>query len=123
MSSADDGRTATDGRSIRPDFSALADASASWGSAYVHIPFCARRCPYCDFAVVAAGEPGGSDIDRYTDAVIAEIEMETPPFPVDAVNLGGGTPTQVPPSNLGRILDQIDTRLGITSGAEVSIEA
>jgi oxygen-independent coproporphyrinogen-3 oxidase len=73
--------------------------------------------------VVAADEPGGGDIDRYTDAVVAEIGMEPRPFPVDAVNLGGGTPTRVPPPNLGRILDAIDTCLGIAADAEISIEA
>jgi oxygen-independent coproporphyrinogen-3 oxidase len=73
--------------------------------------------------VVAADEPGGGDIDRYTDAVVDEIGMEPQPFPVDAVNLGGGTPTLMPPSHLGRVLDQVDARLGITGSAEVSIEA
>lgn len=123
MNATDDGQGGADYRSMRPDSSALAEASVSWRSAYVHIPFCARRCPYCDFAVVAVDEPGGGDIDRYTDAVVAEIGMEPQPFPVDAVNFGGGTPTRMPPSHLGRILDRIDAHLGITGGAEISIEA
>jgi oxygen-independent coproporphyrinogen-3 oxidase len=101
----------------------LADRAATWRSVYVHIPFCARRCPYCDFAVVAADEPGGGEIERYVDALVAEIGMEPGPFPVDAVNLGGGTPTRVPPSHLGRILDEIDARLGIADNAEISVEA
>jgi oxygen-independent coproporphyrinogen-3 oxidase len=73
--------------------------------------------------VVAADEPGGSDIDRYVDALVAEIGMEPGPFPVAAVNFGGGTPTRVASAHLGRILNAIDVDLGITDGAEVSIEA
>lgn len=112
-----------DHRVERPDSAVLADRSATWRSAYVHIPFCARRCPYCDFAVVTVDEPGGDEIDRYVDAVVVEIGMEPTPFAVDAVNFGGGTPTRIPPSHLGRILDAIDARLGITDGAEISVEA
>ncbi len=72
---------------------------------------------------MAADEPGGGEIGRYVDAVVAEVGMEPGPFAVDAVNFGGGTPTRVPRSQLGRILDAIDGLLGITSGAEISIEA
>jgi len=113
----------TDETAEPPDSPALAETASSWRSAYVHIPFCARRCPYCDFAVVAADEPGGSEIERYVDALVAEIGMEPGPFPVDAVNLGGGTPTRVASLHLGRILDEIDARLGIADNAEISIEA
>jgi oxygen-independent coproporphyrinogen-3 oxidase len=73
--------------------------------------------------VVAADEPGGGEIERYIDALVAEIGMEPRPFPVDAVNLGGGTPTRIASSHLGRILDEIDAHLGIAGNAEISIEA
>jgi len=106
----------------RPDAAALADEAGSWRSAYVHVPFCARRCPYCDFAVVAAGEPGAGDTERYVDAVIAEIQLEEAPFPLDAVNFGGGTPTRLPAQDLARIVAALDTRFGIDDDAEVSIE-
>ena len=120
---SNDGLRTTDYRAQRPDSAALAETAASWRSAYVHIPFCARRCPYCDFAVVAADEPGGAEIERYVDALVAEVGMEPDPFPVDAVNLGGGTPTRIPPSHLSRILDEIGTCLGIADDAEISVEA
>ena len=123
MASTDDGQQTTEYGAERPDSAVLAQAAASWRSAYVHIPFCARRCPYCDFAVVAADEPGGGDIDRYVKALVTEIGMEPVPFTVDAVNFGGGTPTRVEPAHLGRILEAIDAHLGITAGAEISIEA
>lgn len=123
MSGTDYGVRSTDYEAEPPDSIALAEDASSWRSAYVHIPFCARRCPYCDFAVVAADEPGGGEIDRYVDAVIAEISMEPGSFAVDAVNFGGGTPTRTPLPYLGRIVDAIHNRLGITRGAEISIEA
>ena len=123
MSGTEDGVRTTDYESERPDSAALAEAASSWRSAYVHIPFCARRCPYCDFAVVAKDEPGGGEVDRYVDALVAEIGMERGPFPLDAVNFGGGTPTRISEPHLGRVLHEIDARLGITAGAEISIEA
>jgi oxygen-independent coproporphyrinogen-3 oxidase len=112
-----------DDRVERPDSVALADEAPQWRSAYVHVPFCARRCPYCDFAVVAADEAGGRETDRYVDALVAEIGMEAVPFRLDAVNLGGGTPTRLPPAQLGRILESLDAHFGIAEGAEISIEA
>ena len=123
MSGTEYGVGNTDYEPERPDSAALAEAASSWRSAYVHIPFCARRCPYCDFAVVAADEPGGGEVGRYVDAVVSEVGMEPRPFPVDAVNFGGGTPTRISPSHLDRLLEEIDARLGIASGAEISIEA
>ncbi len=109
-----------------PDDPVLADAAAGWRSAYVHIPFCRRRCPYCDFAVVAGDEwarRSDDPTDRYVDAVVAEIAMEEPWGPLDAVNLGGGTPTALSADQLGRVLDAVAERFGIAPGAEVSIEA
>ena len=109
--------------SSRPDSAEIAQAASDWRSGYVHVPFCARRCPYCDFAVVAADEPGGVETDRYVDALVAEIGMETVPFPLDAVNVGGGTPTRLQPAHLSRILETLDARFGIAERAEISIEA
>jgi len=109
--------------SCEPDSVELAEAAASWRSGYVHVPFCARRCPYCDFAVVAADEAGGGETERYVDALVAEIGMETAPFRLEAVNVGGGTPTRLQPAQLSRILETLDSRFGIAGGAEISIEA
>ena len=63
----------------RPDDPGSPTSAGSWRSAYVHVPFCRRRCPYCDFAVVADGRvrPNRPDpVGRYVDAVIAEMSME-----------------------------------------------
>lgn len=98
----------------------VADRYATSPSAYVHIPFCARVCPYCDFAVVA----GRDDlIDRYGDAVVAEVVMSPTWKPLESVYFGGGTPSHVPPALLGRILDALVEKHGIDDEAEISLEA
>lgn len=103
-----------------PDGPSLADAAAGFRSAYVHVPFCARVCPYCDFAVVA----GRDDLaDRYIDALLAEISSEPEWGPLSAVFVGGGTPSRIGAARLGRIVDGLADRFGLLPGAEVSLEA
>jgi putative oxygen-independent coproporphyrinogen III oxidase len=110
-------------RPTPPDSPRLADAAATWKSAYIHLPFCARRCPYCDFAVVTSEEGGDAMIERYVEAVTMEIAMAQPFGPIDAVNLGGGTPSRLSAPQLQRLLDALERRHGIGRGAEVSLEA
>lgn len=87
-------------------------------SAYIHIPFCAHHCGYCDFAVAA-----GQDhlIEHYADALVRELERLGEPRPVETVFLGGGTPTYPPPRILERILTAINHWLPC-SGGEFSVE-
>ena len=88
-------------------------------AAYVHIPFCRRQCPYCDFAVQVGG-----DVETYLAALLAEIRAAEPfPRPLDAVYVGGGTPTSLSGSALGQILAALADRFGLAAGSEVSIEA
>jgi oxygen-independent coproporphyrinogen-3 oxidase len=97
----------------------LADLAREWRSAYVHVPFCGRVCPYCDFAVVA----GRDDLaERYVAAVAREIDDEASWHPLDAVFVGGGTPSRVAPL-LGGIVDRLRRRFGLGPGAEVTLEA
>jgi putative oxygen-independent coproporphyrinogen III oxidase len=109
--------------SLRPDSPVLAEVAAAWRSAYIHIPFCLRRCPYCDFAIVDESIDGRDQVERYVDALIAEIAMQDVFGPVDAVNFGGGTPTRLPISDIGRIVDVVVDRFGLSEGAELSLEA
>jgi coproporphyrinogen III oxidase-like Fe-S oxidoreductase len=110
-------------RDLRPDDVRLADAAEGWRSAYVHIPFCLRRCPYCDFAIVDESAVGRSDVDRYVDAVVAEIGMERSFGPLDAINFGGGTPTRLEARQLASIVDALDHQFGLDDSVEVSLEA
>jgi len=89
-------------------------------AAYVHVPFCAHRCGYCDFAVTA-----GQDhlIDLYLEAVGEELGRLGTAAPVDTIFVGGGTPTYLSAGQLGRLLDSIGRWLPLRSGGEFSIEA
>jgi oxygen-independent coproporphyrinogen-3 oxidase len=99
---------------------AEADGFATSAAAYVHIPFCSAICPYCDFAVVA----GRDDMtQRYISAVCSEIARSEAWAPLEAIYLGGGTPSHVDPSHLGTILSALADRHGTAHGAEVSLEA
>jgi oxygen-independent coproporphyrinogen-3 oxidase len=107
-----------------PDSPILADAAAAWRSAYVHIPFCRRRCPYCDFAIVTPEEGATADtVSRYGAALLAEIAMERDFGSLDAINFGGGTPSTLDAGDVAAVLARLDRRFGIAPGAEVSLEA
>lgn len=89
-------------------------------SCYVHVPFCGRVCPYCDFAVVA----GEDDLtDRYFEAVLSEIGMEPSARPLKAVFIGGGTPSRVSPAWLGSVIALLADRFGLVEEAEITLEA
>src|SRR5215467_4377795 len=106
--------------------SALAAVGGRGFGVYVHIPFCASRCGYCDFNTYAPGE--GASRDGYVDAVLAEVALaarvlDPAPRRVDTVFFGGGTPTLLPPADLARILDAVDRTWGLAPEAEVTTEA
>ncbi|HEV7755751.1 MAG TPA: radical SAM family heme chaperone HemW [Mycobacteriales bacterium] len=95
---------------------------------YVHVPFCRTRCGYCDFNTYTATElGGGASQASYADTVTAEIRLARTvlgsPAPAQAVFFGGGTPTLLPPADLGRILGAVRDELGIAPGAEITTEA
>ncbi|HZV72743.1 MAG TPA: radical SAM family heme chaperone HemW [Conexibacter sp.] len=102
---------------------------------YVHVPFCATRCGYCDFNTYTAGELAGGSRGggaggrtRYVPAALAELALARRALgdaapPVDTVFFGGGTPTLLAPGELAAILRAIDETLGLAPGAEVTTEA
>lgn len=91
---------------------------------YIHVPFCKKKCNYCDFYSVKWDDEWET---KYTEAVIHEIksykEMLGHKYIVDTVYFGGGTPTIIKPSNLKRILDSISLIADIDKDAEISMEA
>ncbi|WP_410811458.1 radical SAM family heme chaperone HemW [Micromonospora sp. 067-2] len=123
-----------DGETVPVDGSLPPAATAAVGQrgfgVYVHVPFCASRCGYCDFNTYTASElGGGASREGYADTVLAELALaarvlgDTPPPRVDTVFVGGGTPTLLPADDLARILDGIDRTWGLAADAEVTTEA
>jgi putative oxygen-independent coproporphyrinogen III oxidase len=96
---------------------------------YVHVPFCASRCGYCDFNTYTAEELGdGVSRGSYADTVLSEIRLAREVLPASAppistVFFGGGTPTLLPAEHLGLILDEIAAEFGVAPNAEVTTEA
>ncbi len=89
-------------------------------AAYLHVPFCAHHCGYCDFAVSV-----GRDelMPAYVDALIAEMARLGTPRPVDTIFIGGGTPTHLPDADFERLLTAIGHWLPLNSGGEFSVES
>jgi oxygen-independent coproporphyrinogen-3 oxidase len=102
-------------------------AGAEGFGVYLHVPFCASRCGYCDFNTYTATElGGGSSRESYPEAVRAELALAAKvvdPPRVDTVFVGGGTPTLLPAGELARLLAAIDATWGLATGAEVTTEA
>ena len=121
-------------------------------SAYVHIPFCRQKCHYCDFAVHAIGSHAAAAgtsalMAGYVEALVREIRATaqltgghgqgsrhhagggggggglTRRAPLQTVYIGGGTPSLLPASLLGRVLAEVDGCFGIAPDAEVTVEA
>ncbi|GII24571.1 coproporphyrinogen III oxidase [Planosporangium mesophilum] len=107
-----------------PDFALKAEKRAGFG-VYVHVPFCASRCGYCDFNTYAPGE--GVVRDGYVDAVLAELALADRVLgerrTVDTVFVGGGTPTLLDTGELARVLESIDKTWGLAADAEITTEA
>ncbi len=81
---------------------------------YVHLPFCAAKCTYCDFYSVPAE---GHDLGGMVDAILEEARQRAPERP-RTVFLGGGTPSLLPPALLRRLLDGLDALTGFRASAE-----
>jgi putative oxygen-independent coproporphyrinogen III oxidase len=96
-------------------------------SLYVHVPWCIRKCPYCDFNSHALrGSRDELPEQRYVDALIADVE-EALPFVwgrrIQTIFIGGGTPSLFEPAQIERLLAAIRARLPLEPGCEITLEA
>ncbi len=101
-------------------------------SFYIHIPYCVKRCGYCDFNTYTPGElKVGSDIAQvsngYIDLLIQEAKIARTEVksnePIPTIFFGGGTPTLMEPTDLGRVLNSLEADFGFAKDIEITIEA
>ncbi len=93
---------------------------------YVHVPFCATRCGYCDFNTYTPAELGGADPDGWLTALRSELTMAADligPVGADTVFVGGGTPSLLGGARLADVLAAVADTLGVRPSAEVTTEA
>ncbi|MCA1598885.1 MAG: hypothetical protein LC769_07670 [Chloroflexi bacterium] len=92
-------------------------------SIYIHVPFCQKRCMYCDFATFTGQD---EQMPAYVAAVETEMQRRAGHLgrpPAQTVFLGGGTPSLLPPDLLARLLDAVRARFTLDPAAEITIRA
>jgi oxygen-independent coproporphyrinogen-3 oxidase len=89
---------------------------------YVHVPFCSRRCAYCDFSIAVRRTV---PVDDYVSGLTRELDRlaDRPRATVDTVYLGGGTPSRLGAEGISRVLELVRSRFDVAGDAEVTIEA
>ena len=98
-------------------------------SLYIHIPWCVRKCPYCDFNSHALGENAdelGATEAEYVRALVADLDSTLPSVwgrSVQTIFFGGGTPSLFSPSSIERLLAETRARLRVAPDAEITLEA
>jgi oxygen-independent coproporphyrinogen-3 oxidase len=93
-------------------------------SLYVHLPWCIRKCPYCDFN--SHESPAELPEQRYIDALVADLEASLPLIwgrTVHSIFIGGGTPSLFSPGSIDRLLGDIRARLRLEPDCEITLEA
>jgi len=96
-------------------------------AAYVHLPWCIRKCPYCDFNSHAVH--GAPPFDAYADGVARDIAWtaarlsSSPSRPLQSVFFGGGTPSLFAPRHIGKILDALEKYFSFAADVEITLEA
>ena len=93
-------------------------------SLYLHLPWCVRKCPYCDFNSHTAGD--SPPRSRYVDAIISDLANEASPVDgrdIESIFLGGGTPSLFTPQEIGQILDAAAGHFDLAADCEITMEA
>ena len=114
------GRVVAPGTAASGRITGMAIAFPLPRAAYIHVPFCAHRCGYCNFTLVA-----GRDelVDAYVRAIALELAALGGPRELDTLFIGGGTPTHLPAAALGRLLTLLRETFVLAEGYEFSVEA
>jgi len=92
-------------------------------SLYIHIPWCVRKCPYCDFN--SHNAPASLPQTQYVEALLRDLDLDLPLAqgrPLQSIFFGGGTPSLFTPDNIARILDGVANRLAFVPNVEVTLE-
>jgi putative oxygen-independent coproporphyrinogen III oxidase len=92
-------------------------------SLYVHIPWCVRKCPYCDFN--SHNAPSALPVNEYVAALLADLDQDLPLAqgrPLHSIFFGGGTPSLFAPDAIARILDGVAQRLAFAPDIEITLE-
>ncbi|TLY53558.1 MAG: radical SAM protein, partial [Gammaproteobacteria bacterium] len=92
-------------------------------SLYVHIPWCVRKCPYCDFN--SHNAPGTLPQREYVDALLADLDQDLPLAQgrmLQSIFFGGGTPSLFAPDEIARLLDGVAARLDFARDIEITLE-
>jgi oxygen-independent coproporphyrinogen-3 oxidase len=94
-------------------------------SLYVHLPWCLKKCPYCDFNSHEM-QPAAMPENRYLDALVADLEAALPLVwgrPIQSIFIGGGTPSLFSPQGIERLLSDLRARLKLGADCEITLEA
>ena len=94
-------------------------------SLYIHIPWCIKKCPYCDFNshAVKAGLPEEAYIDALLSDLATELDYFNPARPLQSIFIGGGTPSLFSPEAVERLLEGISQRIAFAEEIEITLEA
>lgn len=90
----------------------------------MHLPWCVRKCPYCDFNSHSAGS--GAPTQRYVDALLADLDQEAKRATgrrIESIFLGGGTPSLFAPGEISRLLARVHDRFDVADDVEITMEA
>lgn len=93
-------------------------------SLYVHLPWCVRKCPYCDFNSYASGDSAPKE--QYLEALVTDIAAEATHAEgreLVSVFMGGGTPSLFTPDEIGRVLDSVAQHFSLAADIEITMEA
>jgi putative oxygen-independent coproporphyrinogen III oxidase len=94
-------------------------------SLYIHLPWCLKKCPYCDFNSHEM-QPSVMPEARYLDALVADLEAALPLVwgrPIQSIFIGGGTPSLFSPQGIDRLLSDVRARLKLAADCEITLEA